>query len=132
MVRGLILQQPFFGGTRRTASELRLEHDAVLPLCVNDLLWEMALPLGAGRDHQYCDFMAAGGSAAVAESGWRVLVSACYDDPLFDRQAELAKMLEEKGVQVVAHFGPGNHGSDIFDPSLVKLLCVAIKKFIYA
>lgn len=38
-IQGLILRQPFFGGTRRTDSEMRLEKNPVLLMCVCDLLW---------------------------------------------------------------------------------------------
>ena len=52
-IRGLILRQAYFGGTNRTGSELRLVDDPVFPLCVNDLCWELALPVGVDRDHEY-------------------------------------------------------------------------------
>ncbi|KAF8379367.1 hypothetical protein HHK36_028801 [Tetracentron sinense] len=44
-IKGLILHQPYFGGSQRTRSELRLVNDRVLrllPLSVNDMMWEQA------------------------------------------------------------------------------------------
>ncbi|CAL0303012.1 unnamed protein product [Lupinus luteus] len=54
-IRGLILRQPFFGGTKRSESELRLMNNKVMPLCVTDMMWDLALPIGANRDHEYCN-----------------------------------------------------------------------------
>jgi acetyl esterase/lipase len=61
-IRGLILQQPFFGGIQRTGSELRLVNDPALPPSVSDLMWELSLPIGVDRDHEYCNPTVGGGS----------------------------------------------------------------------
>ncbi|KAK4747991.1 hypothetical protein SAY87_014577 [Trapa incisa] len=45
-IDGLILSQPLFGGSHRTKSEMRFAMDPFLPLPVNDLVWELALPKG--------------------------------------------------------------------------------------
>ncbi|XP_026409488.1 probable carboxylesterase 8 [Papaver somniferum] len=52
---GLILNQPYFGGLERSESELRLVDDKYVPLIVNDLMWELGLPVGVNRDHAYCN-----------------------------------------------------------------------------
>lgn len=135
-IGGLILRQPFFGGIQRTGSELRLLHDPVLPPCVSDLMWELSLPVGADRDHEYCNPRVSGKSTLLEKIrvlGWRVLVSGSYGDPLFDRQIELVKMLEEKGVQVVDHFGEGDfHGVELKEPSKANALFSICKSFIHS
>ena len=104
-IKGLILHQPFFGGTQRTESELRLVNDPVLPLFVNDLMWELSLPIGVDRDHEYCNPAVDGGSQRLEKIRlleWRVLVIDCKGDTLIDRQIELVKMMEEKGLVVAS------------------------------
>lgn len=135
-IRGLILIQPFFGGIRRTSSELRLVNDPILALTVCDLMWELSLPSGADRDHEYCNPMAAGGDSKcfdqVKALGWRVLVTGSEGDPLVDRQIEMVKMLEEKGVQVVSQFIEGGyHGAQDVEPSKAKPVFELVKPFIF-
>ncbi|KAG6435703.1 hypothetical protein SASPL_100578 [Salvia splendens] len=48
---GLIMNQPFLGGVRRTGSELKYYNDRVIPLHGADLFW--VLPHGADRAHEY-------------------------------------------------------------------------------
>ncbi|KAF3433074.1 hypothetical protein FNV43_RR24176 [Rhamnella rubrinervis] len=133
-IRGLILQQPFFGGSERTPSEVRLENDAAFPVCATDLMWELSLPVGADRDHEYCNPTASGGSELlnkIRSLEWRVLVTGWDGDQLIDRQMELVKMLEDKGVQVVGHFGVGGyHGVDVMESSKTKPFLMVVKIFI--
>lgn len=130
-LRGLILQQPFFGGLERTGSERRLAGNPYLPLSASDLLWELGLPVGANRDHGYCNPAVCDGPKEldrVRFMGWRVLVSGCEGDPLIDRQIELGKILESKGVSVTTEFTKGGyHG----DSTQRDALFVLMKKFIY-
>ncbi|KAL5538540.1 hypothetical protein UlMin_045549 [Ulmus minor] len=132
-IKGLILHQPFFGGTRRTGSELRSVNDPMLPLSVIDLMWELALPIGADQDHEYCNPKVGGGSEVlklVGLLGWRVFVGGSEGDPLVDRQKEFVKLLEEKGVEVVSCFTEGGfHGVEFFEPLKAKRLYVAITSF---
>lgn len=133
-IQGLILHQPYFGGTGRTKSELRLIDDKVLPLVVNDLMWELALPIGTDRDHEYSNLTVGGGWRVCDEIkrlGWKVLVTGCDGDPLVDRQVELVTILKEKGVETVSKFGEGDcHGIELFDPSKAKALYLVIQEFI--
>ncbi|KAE8665500.1 carboxylesterase 1-like [Hibiscus syriacus] len=100
-IRGLILHQPFFGGSLKVESELRLVNDPVLPPGVSDMSWELALPIGGDCDHEYCNPTSGKGPTLLgnlASIGWRVLVTGCDGDPLIDRQLRLVKLMEEKGV----------------------------------
>ncbi|PRQ59980.1 putative carboxylesterase [Rosa chinensis] len=86
-IGGLILIQQLFGGSRRTSSELRLVNDPILGISVCDLMWDLSLPLGVDRDHEYRNPMAGGDSNVfdkVKALGWRVLVSGSDGDPLID------------------------------------------------
>ncbi|KEH26541.1 putative carboxylesterase [Medicago truncatula] len=134
-IQGLILRQPFFGGTNRTESELRLENDPVFPLCVSDLMWELALPIGVNRDHEYSNLRVGNGVdeklAKIKDHEWRVLVSMNGGDPLVDRNKELVKLLEEKGVEVVKDFQEdGFHGVEFFELSKAKNFIEVVKGFI--
>ncbi|XP_061349071.1 carboxylesterase 1-like [Gastrolobium bilobum] len=133
-IQGLILRQPFFGGIKRTESELRLENDPFLPLCVTDLMWELALPIGVDRDHEFSNLRAENcldKLEKIKELGWRVLVSGNGEDPLVDRGKELVKLMEEKGVQVVSDFEEeGYHGIECYEPSKAKQMIGLVKGFI--
>ncbi|KAF8379366.1 hypothetical protein HHK36_028800 [Tetracentron sinense] len=134
-IKGFILHQPFFGGSQRTGSELRLVNDPILPLCATDLMWDLGLPIGADRDHEYCNAMIGGGTAIeqIGLLGWRCLVTGCDGDPLVDRQIELVRRLEEKGVGVVSVFGEGGfHGVELFDPDKARALFLVVKDFIFS
>ncbi|KAJ8448665.1 hypothetical protein Cgig2_010552 [Carnegiea gigantea] len=119
-LKGLILHQPFFGGSGRTESELRLLNDPWLPLSGSDMFWELSLPVGSGRDHEFCNPLLDGGPGRLErakELGWRVLVTGCSGDPLVDRLKEFVKMLKRKGVEVEEHFTEGDyHGVDLVEP----------------
>lgn len=133
-IRGLILSQPFFGGTKRMPSELRLANDPVVPSHVCDLMWELSLPVGVDRDHEYCNPTAGDGPVVldhVRRVGWRVLVTGREGDPLMDHQMALARLMEEKGVAVVRRFAGGAcHGAEVRDPIRRNQLYDRIKDFI--
>ena len=121
-IGGMILIQPFFGGNKRTPSELRLGKDLTLPLTVTDSMWNLSLPVGADRDHEYSNPTVNGGAKVldrVRELEWRVVVFGCDGDQLVDRQMELVKLLQDKGVHVVGQFySGGRHGIFVGDPSM--------------
>ncbi|KAJ8440063.1 hypothetical protein Cgig2_025542 [Carnegiea gigantea] len=122
IIKRLVLIQPFFGGLTRTASELRLQDDPYLPLHVTELMWNLGLPLGANRSHEYCDPRVGGGSGLldqVRDFRWRVGVMASDDDPLFDVNVELVKSMERRGVRVTSKISRGKgvrHGAFITFP----------------
>ncbi|KAE8736465.1 Carboxylesterase 1 [Hibiscus syriacus] len=133
-IQGLILHQPFLGGSLKVESELRLVNDPILPPGVGDLMWELALPIGADRDHNYCNPTARTGPKLLeklASVGWRVFVTGCDGDPLIDRQVGLVKLMEEKGVKVASHFRVGDyHGVDVLQPAKAEDLFLVLKDFI--
>ncbi|KAJ4706129.1 Alpha/beta hydrolase-3 [Melia azedarach] len=131
-IRGLILNYPFFGGVKRTESELRMVNDPSSPLCTTDLLWELALPVGADRDHEYCNPIVGGGSKLLEQIklvGWKILMAMAKGDILIDRQIEALKMMEQKGLEVVSHFNEGGHDVSMF-PDDYKALRTVIKSFV--
>ncbi|XP_054805155.1 carboxylesterase 1-like [Prosopis cineraria] len=125
-IQGLILIQPFFGGVRRTPSEQRLANDTILPLLATDLMWELSLPVGADRDHEYSNPTAERGSKGfdnITRLGWKVIVFGSYGDPLVDRQIKLVNPLQENGAQVESHFqGEDKHGAFVGQPTQGKAL----------
>ncbi|KAI6696244.1 hypothetical protein NL676_016363 [Syzygium grande] len=135
-IRGLILHHSFFGGTQRTPSELRLANNHMLSLATSDLMWELSLPIGVNRDHEYCNPTVDGGSNLsegvnkMRSLGWRLLVIGCDGDPLIDRQVELVKLLKEKGLKVVSDFTEGGyHAIEIMEPDKNEPLVQALKSF---
>ncbi|XP_008783590.2 3-O-acetylpapaveroxine carboxylesterase CXE2-like [Phoenix dactylifera] len=132
-IQGLILYQPFFGGKDRTESETRMAEDPVLALPVNDLMWELSLPEGADRDHEYCNPVVGktGREGATAVAGLpRCLVKGHTGDPLLDRQKLFLRMLERGGVEVVAWIEEGGcHGIDVHDAKQAEKLLSDIRGF---
>ncbi|XP_050263618.1 carboxylesterase 1-like [Quercus robur] len=133
-IKGLILHHPFFGGSKRTESELRLLNAPVLPLCSTDLMWKLALPIGVDRDHEYCNPTVGDGFDQfdqIRELGWWVVVTGCDGDPLIDRQMELVEMLKKKGVKVEAQFNEGDyHGVELMDATKANALSVFLRHFL--
>ncbi|KAL5732218.1 hypothetical protein ACHQM5_004865 [Ranunculus cassubicifolius] len=122
-INALIMIQPFFGGVERIESELRLVDAMVLPLCVSDLMWELALPLGGEDAHK--------------KNGERIKTfPRCYvrghgGNPLLDRQKKFVKMLEDDGVSVVKEFTKdGFHACELFDSDKANELVAGVKDFI--
>lgn len=132
-IAGLVLDQPYFGGVERTESEERAKEDKIIPLVANDLMWELALPEGANRDHEYCNPMANEAKLLAAVGNLpRCLVRGHIGDPLYDRQREFAGMLERRGVSVVARMeSEGLHGMEMFDASKEEELVADVRRFLY-
>lgn len=133
-IRGMILHHPFFGGEERCGSEMRLASDQVCPPIVSDVFWDLCLPVGVDRDHEYSNPTAGDGSGGLEKIGglrWKVMVVGGEEDPMVDRQRDVAKLMRRKGVEVVEVFNDGDfHGAEIGDPSKRKPLFVSIGKII--
>lgn len=132
-IKALVLIQPFFGGTKRTSSELRLVEDGTIPQPITDMMWNLSLPVGADRDHEYSNPTVKGGPKVldqIKELGWRVEVFGCEGDPLVDRQRELVQLLKGKGVRVMGYFiEGGHHGIFAGEPSMSIKVFNSLKTF---
>ncbi|ESQ31710.1 hypothetical protein EUTSA_v10005595mg [Eutrema salsugineum] len=133
-IRGLILHHPFFGGEERCGSEIRLVNDQVCPPIVTDVFWDLCLPVGVDRDHEYSNPTVGDGSEELEKIGrlrWKVMVIGGERDPMVDRQRDVAKLMKKKGVEVVELFTDGDvHGAEIGDPSKRHALFSSIGNFI--
>ncbi|CAL9106305.1 alpha/beta hydrolase fold [Musa troglodytarum] len=131
-IAGLVFDQPYFGGVERTESEERVKEDKIIPLVANDLMWELALPEGANRDHEYCNPTANEAKLLAAVGNLpRCLVRGHIGDPLYDRQREFAGMLERRGVSVVARMeSEGLHGMEMLDASKEEELVADVRRFL--
>ncbi|CAJ1949912.1 unnamed protein product [Sphenostylis stenocarpa] len=130
-IRGLILNQPMFGGEKRTASELKFATDQLLPLPVLDLMWHLALPTETDRDHRYCNPMVKGPHFENVKKIGRCLVIGYNGDIMVDRQQEFVTMLVKCGVQVEARFDEvGFHSIDMVDATRASAVINIAKDFI--
>ncbi|XP_002968491.2 probable carboxylesterase 18 [Selaginella moellendorffii] len=87
-VVGTVLIQPFFGGVARVPSETK--HRSPTPLISTDMcdrFWELALPIGADRDHPYCRV------AAPDHPLPKTLIVAGGEDVLCDRAKEFMETM---------------------------------------
>ncbi|CAK7336654.1 unnamed protein product [Dovyalis caffra] len=89
-------------------------------------MWNLALPSGVDRDHEYCNPMVDGGSKLwenLRLLGWKVMVTGCDGDPMIDRQIEFVNMLVTRDVKVLSHFSEGGyHVVELKEPSKAKTL----------
>lgn len=107
VLKGTILIQPFFGGEARSASEM---HHATQPAnsaltrSASDTYWRLSLPLGANRDHPWCNPLAKGGGGDANKLKELKLPSTmvCISemDILKDRDMEFCSALAGAGKRV--------------------------------
>ncbi|XP_076956731.1 carboxylesterase 1-like [Bidens hawaiensis] len=131
-IKGLILHNLFIGGVERTESEIRLASTGFLfTLSLSDSMWDLALPVGATRDHEYCNLMRGGldDTGRIKDVGWRVMTVIRDGDLMMDRQIEFAKALELKGVECTCFYGDGHHGVEATDKAKAKELLQEISHF---
>lgn len=111
-LKGVILIQPFFGGEERTSSEKHFLQPptSALTLSVSDTYWRLALPLGATRDHPYCNPLAHGTVKLRDLRVSSIMVCVSEMDILKDRNLEFSKALAKAGkrVETVVFKGVGH------------------------
>ena len=128
---GMVLNQPMFGGQKRTSSELKYACDEVLPLPCWDLMWELALPKGVNRDHRYSNPMMDTPQKNKLNRLAKCLVIGYGWDPTSDRQQEFVTTLVKYGAKVEAHFEDvGFHGIDLVDTKRDHHNLLLIKDFV--
>ncbi|KAJ4954612.1 hypothetical protein NE237_011395 [Protea cynaroides] len=130
-ILGVIMTQPLFGGEERTRSDLKYADDQMLPLTVSDLTWELTLPVGSNRDHEYCNPWANPRLHEKLKKIGRVLVRGYGGDITIDRQRSLVELLVKNGAEVVAYFDEvGFHGIDLIDSRRAVVTLNYLKDFI--
>ncbi|XP_038695396.1 probable carboxylesterase 120 [Tripterygium wilfordii] len=94
------------------------------------------MPIGADRDHEYCNPMVGDGPKLLEKIkllGWKVLLSTCDGDWAVDRQIQLANMMEEKGIRVERRIVIGDyHGDEATELPKQQKLIIALKDFIFS
>ncbi|XP_075675279.1 putative carboxylesterase 9 [Castanea sativa] len=130
-IAGNIMNQPLFGGMERTNSEIQSIKDPMLPLCVQDMFWELSLPEGVDRDIWYCNPMVEGPHTSAISKLGRCLVIGFCGDAIIDRQQEFVTMLVKHGVQIEAQFSNiGFHAIELIDRERANYLVEIAKDFI--
>ncbi|XP_062106313.1 probable carboxylesterase 17 [Humulus lupulus] len=139
-LKGVILIQPFVGGELRTGSEKYGSQTAnsALTLSASDTYWRLSLPLGANRDHPWCNPVI-NINADSAKLRFNVAVMVCVSemDILRDRNLELCNALASSGkkVEMVMYKGVGHafqilHNSN-FSQLRTQEMLSHIKTFIH-
>ncbi|XP_057488075.1 probable carboxylesterase 17 [Actinidia eriantha] len=111
-LKGTILIQPFFGGETRTESERQAVQPpgSALTLPSSDTYWQLSLPVGANRDHHWCNPLAKG-STKVGDCGLPpMMVCISEMDILKDRNLEFCAAMASAGkrVEKVIYRGVGH------------------------
>eukprot|EP01018_Ginkgo_biloba_P014031 Gb_12886 [translate_table: standard] len=123
-IRGALLLQPFFGGKKRTQSEMKCPETARVSLSVCDRLWRMALPIGADRNHPFSNPFCPKSLSLSKVVFPPLLVSFGGKDCLSDRCLQYCEALKKCGKQVeLIVFDEEEHGFHSF-----KLDCESSKK----
>ncbi|CAA2998047.1 probable carboxylesterase 8 [Olea europaea subsp. europaea] len=132
-IRGVLLNQAFFGGIQSTPSELRLVDDPYVPLYVCDVLWQLALPTYANKDHEFCNPLTGGSYLGRVPRLPKFFVKGDEGDPLVDRSKQLVQLLQSYRVPVVSQFNQGGyHGIELSNTTAAQQLYTAMKNFVYS
>lgn len=138
-LKGTILIQPFFGGETRTGSEKHSSAqppNSALTLSASDTYWRLSLPLGANRDHPWCNPLANGAPKLHELKLQAMMVCISEMDILRDRNLEFCTALAGAGkrVEKVVYKGVGHafqvlHNSH-FSQSRTQEMLSHLKAFI--
>ncbi|XP_024540300.1 carboxylesterase 1-like [Selaginella moellendorffii] len=109
-VVGVVLVQPFYGGMDRKDSEVEFANGEILTMESSDLCWKLALPIGADRDHPYCNQPKFLEEHRVPGEMAPIFMAIGRKDCLYVRQVEVARRLQgaNKHVQVVEYDDAGH------------------------
>lgn len=130
-IKGVMMNQGYFGGVARTASEIRLKDDAYVPLYVNDVLWTLALPTNLNRDHEFCNPISGGTYLGRIYRLPKIYIKGDYGDPLVDRSVQLAQYLINNGRTVFYRFNAGGfHGIELQNTTAAQELYDDFKYFV--
>ncbi|EFJ19187.1 hypothetical protein SELMODRAFT_419355 [Selaginella moellendorffii] len=135
--RGVVLVQPFYGGMDRKDSEVEFANGEILTMESSDLFWKLALPIGADRDHPYCNQPKFLEENRVPREMAPIFMAIGRKDCLYARQVEVARRLQgaNKHVQLVeyddaAHafyLGPPSSALDRFFVDLFGFMTMCCK-----
>ncbi|KAL5995125.1 hypothetical protein ACLOJK_025183 [Asimina triloba] len=111
-LKGMILIQPFFGGEARAASEKNMVQtsNSALSLAASDTYWRLALPVGANRDHPFCNPLCRAAAKLEDLELPPTLVCVAEMDILKDRNVELCGAMKRAGktLEMVVYSGVGH------------------------
>ncbi|GAB4832299.1 hypothetical protein Ancab_006310 [Ancistrocladus abbreviatus] len=109
--KGTILIQPFFGGEVRTISEKTPQPPcSALSLAASDTYWRLSLPLGANREHPWCNPIENNAVKMESAAIPATMVSISEMDILKDRNVQFCAALSKAGkvVEMVMYRGVGH------------------------
>jgi acetyl esterase/lipase len=130
-LQGGILVHPFFSGEERIECELGAEVEGFVK--VVDGIWTISLPLGADRDHPFCNPVGARSPALSTLVFPRMLVFVAEKDLLRDRGILYYEALKKAGKDVDFVMTEGeNHVFHLMNPKSEKapILMKRISNFI--
>ncbi|KDP32941.1 hypothetical protein JCGZ_12972 [Jatropha curcas] len=139
-LRGVILVQPFFGGEEQSLFEknvtTQLESNSALTVSASDTYWRLSLPVGANRDHPWCNPVAISANKLRNLNLPSTMVCVSEMDILKERNLEFCRVLASVGkkVEKVVYRGVGHafqilHNSQ-FSEVRTQELMADIKSFI--
>ncbi|KAL0309171.1 UNVERIFIED_CONTAM: putative carboxylesterase 8 [Sesamum radiatum] len=130
-IKGLLLNQAYFGGVKRTESEIRLKDDPYVALYVNDVLWSLVLPKNLNRDHEFCNPISGGTYLGRVFRLPKVYIKGDFGDPLVDRSVQLVQFLQSCRVPVYYRFNQGGfHGIELQNRTAAQQLYDDMKWFV--